>query len=136
MASTKQVISLTCEYDNTLEPYADEPIADEEWAYGCLRTVHSVVQLLSWLCGFIHSVFLSFHVFTGARSVNRLLSNSVIRLSVRSLGCSLTRASVCSFVCASGLYHCSVAPPFTQFSLRSRSAVAVLASLRCPLILV
>ena len=32
MASAKQVRSSnTCEDDDTLEPYADEPIADEEW---------------------------------------------------------------------------------------------------------
>ena len=31
MASTKQLIKYTCEDDDTFEPYADEPIADEEW---------------------------------------------------------------------------------------------------------
>ena len=39
--------------------------------------------------------------------MDRLIVNSVIRLFVRSLGCSFAQASVCSFVCVSGLFSCS-----------------------------
>ena len=39
--------------------------------------------------------------------MDHLIINSVIRLSVRSLGCSFAWASVCSFVCVSGLFRCS-----------------------------
>ena len=59
----------------------------------------------------VHSVSRSF-AFAGERSVDRLIVNSVSRRSVRSLGCSFARASVCSFVCVSGLFSCS---SFAQF---------------------
>ena len=39
--------------------------------------------------------------------MDRLIVNSVIRLSVRSSGCSFARAYACSFVCVSGLFSCS-----------------------------
>ena len=70
------------------------------------RAVHSVVQLFIWFRGFVHSISCSL-VFDGGRSVDRLIVNSVIRLSIRSLGFSFARVSVCSFVCASGLFSCS-----------------------------
>ena len=50
----------------------------------------------------------------GERSVDRLIVNSVIRLSVYSSGCSFARCSVCAFVCVSVL---SIAPSFAQFFL-------------------
>ena len=44
--------------------------------------------------------------------MDRSIVNSVIRLFVRSLGCSFAQASVCSFVCVSGMFSyfsvCSV----------------------------
>ena len=43
--------------------------------------------------------------------MDRLIVNSVIRLFVRSLGCSFAQASVCSFVCVSGLLSCSSVCP-------------------------
>ena len=48
------------------------------------KAVHSVVQLFIWFRGFAHSVSRLF-VFAGERSVDRLIVNSVVRLSVRSL---------------------------------------------------
>ena len=39
--------------------------------------------------------------------MDRFIVNSVIRLFVRSLGCSFAQASVCSFVCVSDLFSCS-----------------------------
>ena len=74
------------------------------------RAVHSVVQLFISFRGFVHSVFRSC-VFTGERSVDRLFVSSIIRPSVRPFGCSFARASVCSFVCVSGLFSCSSACP-------------------------
>ena len=65
------------------------------------RVVHSVVKLFIWFCEFVHSVFRSF-IFTGLtgeRSVDHLIVNSVIRLSVCSSGCSLACSSPDPFVC-------------------------------------
>ena len=70
------------------------------------RAVHSVVQLFIYFRGFVHSVSRSL-VFAGGRSLDRLVVNSVITLSVRSLGCLFARVSARSFVCASGLFSCS-----------------------------
>ena len=70
------------------------------------RAVHSVVQLFIHFRGFVHSVSRSL-VFAGERSVARLIFHVVIRLSVRSLGCSFARVSAFSFVCASDLFSCS-----------------------------
>ena len=72
------------------------------------RTVHLVVQLFIYFCEFVHSVSRSL-VFADERSVDRLIVDSVIRLSVRSLGYPLVR----SFA----LRVCSVVPPFAQFFL-------------------
>ena len=74
------------------------------------RAVHLVVQLFISFRGFVHSVFRSF-VFAVECSVDRLFVNSVIRLSVRPLGCSFARSSACSFVCVSGLFSCSSVGP-------------------------
>ena len=41
------------------------------------------------------------------KNTRREYVNSVIRLFVRSLGCSSAQASVCSSVCVSGLFSCS-----------------------------
>ena len=72
------------------------------------RAVHSVVQLFIYFRWFVHSVSRSL-VFADVRSVDRLIVNSVIRLSVRSLGCSFAGVSAGSFVCASGLFSfCSI----------------------------
>ena len=49
--------------------------------------------------------------------MDSLIIKSVIRLSVRSLGCSFARASAWSFVCVSGCSVVSVVPPFAQFFL-------------------
>ena len=72
------------------------------------RAVHSVVQLFILFGGFVHSVSRSF-VFAGERSVDRLIVNSIIRLSIRSLGFPLVR----SFA----FLVCSVVSPFAQFFL-------------------
>ena len=62
------------------------------------------------MISFVHSVSRSL-VFAVERPVDRLIVNSVIRLSVRSLGCSFAQVSACSFVCASGLFSCSSVCP-------------------------
>ena len=61
------------------------------------RAVHSVVKLFIWFREFVHSVFRSF-IFTGERSVDHLIVNSVIRLSVCSSGCSFACSSPDAFV--------------------------------------
>ena len=79
------------------------------------RAVHLVDQLFKKFRGFVHSVS-HYFVFAGKRSVDSLIVNSVIRLSVSSLGFSFTQASVCSFVCVSGLFSCfSVCPVLLAF---------------------
>ena len=72
------------------------------------RAVHSVVQLFISFRGFVHSVSRSF-VFASERWVDRLIVNSVIRLSLRSLGLP--------FVHSFAFLVCSVVPPFAQFFL-------------------
>ena len=75
--------------------------------------VHSVVQLFISIREFVHSVFRSF-VFTDECSVDRLIVNSVIRLSVCFTGYSFARSFACTFV---AFLVSSVVPPFAQFFL-------------------
>ena len=65
------------------------------------RAVHWAVQLFIYFRWFVLSVSRSL-VFADVRSMDRLIVNSVIRLSVRSLGSSFAGVSASSFVCASG----------------------------------
>ena len=84
-----------------------------QWRKEKSFSVYSVVQLFIWFRKFVHSVFRLF-VFTRERSVDRLIFNSVIRLSVCFSGYSFARSSACAFVCIFGLLF---VPPFAQFFL-------------------
>ena len=75
-----------------------------------LQTKELSTRLFSYSSSFVGSLtwfLVRSSCFAGERSVDRLIVNSVIELSVCSLGCSFAQASVCSFVCVSGLFSCS-----------------------------
>ena len=85
-------------------------------------TVHSVVQLFIYFRWFVRSVSRSL-VFAGVRSMDRLVVNSVIRLSVRWLGSSFAGVSAGSFVYASGLFSfCSIGLMHKQDRRAGRAA--------------
>ena len=67
------------------------------------RSVHSVVRpVLHW---FVHSVFRSL-LRVSAPTVDRLIVNSFIRLSICSSDCSFAHSSVGEFICVCGLFSC------------------------------
>ena len=74
------------------------------------RAVHSAVQLFIYFRWFVRSDSFSL-IFADVRSMDCLIVNSVIRLSVRSLGSSFAGVSAGSFVCTSGFSRfCSIGP--------------------------